>query len=241
MSEAIRRNYWLSLQRKHKPGAFEVLDAAYTESHRAYHTWAHIDALLEQLTAFSHLAVRPDLVATAIFWHDAVLRTQRSDGQPRPDAENVRDSCELFHRYTLLDGADADAVHDLIMATADHIEAKAKKQHYSGFAGDLGLFLDLDLSSLAAPWEEFVATSVKLRAESAWMPDAVFWASQTQVLQGFLKAEARLYRRAETIQQWRAAATANLTRYIVELQRRAEQLSSLDHGGAVGDSLSVQP
>jgi predicted metal-dependent HD superfamily phosphohydrolase len=93
------------------------------------------------------------------FWHDVVYRTQNQDGSPRPDYENVRDSCELFRQYTSLSKPDADAVYDLIMATANHLQARAEKQYYAGFSGDLDLFLDLDLSSLASPWEEFVEES----------------------------------------------------------------------------------
>jgi len=49
----------------------------------------------------------------------------RSRDPPRPDYENVRDSGELFRQYTLLNKSDADAVHDLIMATANHLQAMA--------------------------------------------------------------------------------------------------------------------
>ena len=73
--------------------------------------------------------------------------TQAPDGGRRSDLENVRDSAELFLRHTLLNAADAAAVHELIMATADHTRAEARKEHYDGFGGDLDLFLDLDLSS----------------------------------------------------------------------------------------------
>ena len=51
------------------------------------------------------------------------------------------------------------AVHDLIMATANHMHARAERHYYAGFADDLDLFLDLDLSSLASPSEEFVEKS----------------------------------------------------------------------------------
>ena len=34
------------------------------------------------------------------------------------------------------------AVHDLIMATANHMHARAERHYYAGFADDLDLFLD---------------------------------------------------------------------------------------------------
>jgi predicted metal-dependent HD superfamily phosphohydrolase len=149
MNRAIREKYWMPLEGRHKTGAWEALDAGYTESHRAYHTWEHVAGLLEKLSEFSDLSTRSDIMTVSVFWHDVVYTTQNQDGSPRPDYENVRDSGELFRQYTLLNKSDADAVYDLIMATANHLQPRAEEQHYAGFAGDLDLFLDLDLSSLA--------------------------------------------------------------------------------------------
>ena len=61
-------------------------------------------------------------------------RRQNPDGSSRPDYENVRDSGELFRQYTLLNKSDADAVHDLIMATANHLQARTEKHYYAGFS-----------------------------------------------------------------------------------------------------------
>jgi predicted metal-dependent HD superfamily phosphohydrolase len=227
MNRDIREKYWMPLEGRHKTGAWEALDAGYTESHRAYHTWGHVAGLLEKLSGFSDLSTRSDIIAVSVFWHDVVYRTQNQDGSPRPDYENVRDSGERFRQYTLLKQPDADAVYDLIMATANHLQARAEKHYYAGFAGDLDLFLDLDLSSLASPWEAFVEGLARIRTEFAWAPEIVFCTSQLQILEKFAKEGVRLYRRAETSEQWRDAAMANLKRCITELQKRIAELSSV--------------
>jgi predicted metal-dependent HD superfamily phosphohydrolase len=215
------------MEGKHKAGAWDALDASYTESHRAYHTWEHVASLLEKLSEFSDLSTRSDIIAVSVFWHDVVYRTQNQDGSPRPDYENVRDSGALFRQYTLLNKSDADAVHDLIMATSNHLQARAEKHYYVGFAGDLDLFLDLDLSSLASPWEEFVEDLARIRTEFSWAPQVVFCSIQLQILEKFAKEGARLYRRAETSEQWRDAAMANLKRCITVLRNRIVELSSV--------------
>jgi predicted metal-dependent HD superfamily phosphohydrolase len=174
MNQEIREKYWMPLEGRHKTGAWEALDAGYTESHRAYHTWDHVAGLLEKLSEFSDLSTRSDIIAVSVFWHDVVYRTQNQDGSPRPDYENVRDSGELFRQYTLLNKSDADAVYDLIMATTNHLQARAEKHYYAGFAGDLDLFMDLDLSSLASPWQEFVEDFAGIRAEFSWAPRSSF-------------------------------------------------------------------
>lgn len=225
VSREIRKKYWIPLEGSHKVGAWDVLDAGYTESHRAYHTWGHVADLLEKLSEFSHLSVRADIIAISVFWHDVVYRTQTHDGSQRPGYENVRDSAELFRQYTLLNQADAGAVYDLIMATASHPQARADKQYYAGFAGDLALFLDLDLSSLALSWEEFAEDLARIRSEFSGVPELVFCSAQVQILENFAKEDARLYRREETSEKWRDAARANLKRCITELQNRIAELS----------------
>jgi predicted metal-dependent HD superfamily phosphohydrolase len=213
------------LEGGHKTGAWDVLDAGYTESHRAYHTWEHIAGLLEKLSGFSDLSSRPEIIAVSAFWHDAVYRTQNHDGSPRPDYENVRESAELFRQYTLLSQPDADAVYDLIMATANHMQARAETLYYAGFAGDLDLFLDLDLSTLASPWEDFIKHLAWIRTEFSWAPDIVFYSIHLRILENFAKEDVQLYRRAETRQKWRDAARANLKRCITELTKIIADLS----------------
>jgi predicted metal-dependent HD superfamily phosphohydrolase len=222
----IREKYWKQLAGRHKPGTWEVLDAGYSESHRAYHTWPHVSSLLEKLSAFSGLCTREDLIATTVFWHDAVYRTQCPDGSPRTDYENVHESGQLFREYTLLNKADTGAVYDMIMASANHLQPELQKQYYAGFAGDVDLFLDLDLSSLASPWNEFVENLVKIRSEFSWLPEADFYASQIDFLERFARDDVLLYRCKETSDKWRDAAKANLRRCVKCLEKRASELKA---------------
>jgi predicted metal-dependent HD superfamily phosphohydrolase len=218
MNEAIRRRFWRRVETAHEAGAYAVLDVAYRQPHRAYHTWEHIDALLEGLERFEPLAARPDLIAIAIFWHDAVHRAREADGRARSDAENVRDSVEAFRRCTLLRGSEAQAVADLVTATADHAHATAGMQHYPGFSGDLDLLVDLDLSPLAAPWEAFADNTRKIRTESAGVEETKFAADQAKMLESFAREGAPIFRRPETRALWDAAARANLERCIPRLR-----------------------
>jgi len=227
VNSEIKKKYWIPLEAKHKIGAWEALDAGYTERHRAYHSWQHVAGLFEKLGEFSDLSTRADIIAMSAFWHDVVYRTQNHDGTPRPDYENVRDSAELFRKYTLLNQPDAAAVYDLIMATANHLQARADTQHYAGFAGDLDLFLDLDLSSLASPWEQFVEHFNAIRYEFSWVPELGFYSKQIQILENFAKDDVQLYRRAETREKWRDTARANLMRCITELKKRIAELYSV--------------
>jgi len=217
-NEARRQQCWRQIERAHAPGAYEALDAAYSQPHRSYHSWAHIDELLAGLERFHSLATRPDLIAAAIFWHDAVHLARDPDGKIRSDRQNVRDSVAAFRRHTLLEGGEAQAVEDLVMATSDHVGARAQTEHYPGFSDDLDLFVDLDLSPLAAPWEVFAANTQKIRSESIGVEEAEFAANQSKMLEGLATGDAPVFRRAETRAVWDATARVNLARCIAGLR-----------------------
>jgi predicted metal-dependent HD superfamily phosphohydrolase len=223
MTDAIVQKYWSLLASRHDAGAFAALDAAYCEPQRAYHAWGHIADMLQKLDSLPHLAARPDLVAAAIFWHDSVYLTLEADGRPRTDPENVRDSAALFESHSKFDDMERDAVHDLIMATAHHMKARARKEHYPGFAQDLDLFLDLDLSSLAAPWPVFLKNLDDIRFEFAWAPEQEFFLGRTMMLESFLGGGEALFRLPQTRALWLEAARANLLRADAELREKMAQ------------------
>jgi predicted metal-dependent HD superfamily phosphohydrolase len=220
MSEAIIDTYWARIAARHDEEAFAAIDAAYREPQRAYHAWGHIVDLLKKLDGLPHLAARPDLIATAIFWHDSVYLTRDPDGRARADAENVRASAELFARHSKFDPIEAQAIHDMIMATASHMKAKATTEHYPGFGQDLELLLDLDLSSLAAPWPVFEKNLDAIHFEFGWESDETFYEGRVKMLETFLGGGERLYRLPQTRALWLAAARENLLRVDAELRNR---------------------
>ncbi|TLG79185.1 hypothetical protein FEV16_04015 [Methylocystis sp. B8] len=220
------QTYWGLIASRHDPDAFAVLDTAYRESQRGYHDWSHIGDLLAKLDYFKALAVRPDLIAAAIFWHDVVYVTRDSEGLLRPDAENVRASAALFESHAKFNETDAAAIHDLIMATADHLDARATIERYPGFTNDLDLFLDLDLSSLGAPWPAFEQNLERLRFEYAWVPEPLFCLGRLQMIDTFAARGDALYRRDETRKLWNNRAHENLARAQEELRREVARLAS---------------
>jgi predicted metal-dependent HD superfamily phosphohydrolase len=226
MTDTIVAKYWNLLGPHHDAQAFATLDAAYREPQRAYHAWGHIVDLLTKLDALAHLPTRADLVATAIFWHDSVYLTRDKDGRARTDPENVRASAALFRRHSKFGADEAQAINDLIMATANHMKANAAAEHYPGFTRDLDFFLDLDLSSLAAPWPVFEKNLDNIHFEFGWVPERAFYLGRIQMLEGFLEAGDSLYRLTETRALWFAQARANLQRAEADLRARLARPAS---------------
>lgn len=226
MTETIIEKFWNEIAARHDATAFATIDAAYREPQRGYHNWDHIADLLGKLDQFSHLAARPELIAAAIFWHDSVYITRDADGLLRADAENVRASAALFERHSRFEPADSEAIHEMIMATANHLAARAGREHYPGFAQDHDLFLDLDLSSLAASWKEFETNLERIRFEYAWVPEPLFCMGRLQMLERFLSEGDALYRRPEARALWLAQARANLARADCDLRARIARPAS---------------
>lgn len=227
----IRERHWRPLAARHRPAAWNALDDAYGAPGRAYHSWSHIGDLLAALEEFSSLATRRDLVATAIFWHDSVYTTRDEARNRRADLVNVQDSADMFRRHALMPGPDLDAVEELILATANHLDAAPGGERYPGFSGDLDLFLDLDLSPLAVSWDHFAANFQAIRHEFDWVPEPIFNAGQGAFLASLLADRDRLFRRPETIRKWRRKALSNIARC----------LDTLDAGGGLDRCATASP
>jgi predicted metal-dependent HD superfamily phosphohydrolase len=219
MSMTIIQKYWRLIAERHDAEAFAALDRRYREPHRSYHSWGHISDMLHKLDDLTHLAMRADLIAAAVFWHDAVYTTRASDGRPRCDAENVWDSAALFQRHASFPAGERDAIVELILATSNHLTAQPSGERYRGFGHDHGLFLDIDLSSLAAPWPVFEANLHRIRFEYSWIPEEEFFIGHRRMLEAFAGCDS-LFRRRETTARWLDAARANLRRAQAELGDR---------------------
>ena len=118
-----------------------ALRARYAEPHRAYHTQSHIDAMLAGLAALGGRVVCPAAVELAIWYHDAVYEPGAADNEARSAALLGAEMSGLADAG-LLRRADA-----LVRATADHQGPPGLAAEQ---AGDMALFLDLDMAVLAA-------------------------------------------------------------------------------------------
>jgi predicted metal-dependent HD superfamily phosphohydrolase len=82
---------------------------------------------------------------------------------------------------------------------------------------DEELLVDIDLAILGAPQERFAQYEAQVRAEYAWVDDAVFRGRRRDVLTGFL-ARPTIYATAHFRALLEAAARTNLERSIARLE-----------------------
>ncbi len=168
--------------------------AAWAEPQRRYHTVQHLRECLQALAQWRQLAQAPELLALALWFHDAVYDPQAADNEIR-SADWARDALLAWG----LPAEACERVAQLVLATRDHRAVDA----------DMGLLLDLDLAILAAPTERFVEYERQIREEYAFVPAPAFRAGRQRILSGFL-ARPRLFATDALHAAWDARARRNL-------------------------------
>lgn len=182
------------------------LEAAYAEPHRRYHTRRHIEQCLALLDKVPDLMdSERQVLAWAIWWHDAVYDPQASDNEARSAEMARRDLRDL--------GASIHAreeVARLIRLTAGHqVEAEDR----------LGeLLVSIDLAILGAPGADYDQYARDVRAEYAHVPDDAWRRGRAAVLERFLAAE-QIFPDPGFRDSFEAQARANLQRELDALRQ----------------------
>ena len=169
--------------------------AAYSEPQRVYHTLAHVRDCLRQFDTARMLAEHPAEVEVAIWFHDAVYDTHRSDNEER--------SAEWAERALVEAGAPDPVprrVQALILATRHDLVPIGQ---------DAALLADVDLSILGRTPAEYDAYEQGIRQEYAWVPDETYRAARANILREFL-LRARLYQTDFFYQRYEDQARRNL-------------------------------
>jgi predicted metal-dependent HD superfamily phosphohydrolase len=157
-------------------------------------------ACTEQLRSVS--CERPRIVWLALLFHDAVYVAGRGDNE----AQSAQLARVVLGANQSLAANELTAIEGLILATKDH-------HARMGVAGaDEAALLDIDLSVLAAPREQYMRYAREIRDE--WVPAAASDAEFRLGRVGFLRrmlAAPHVYLTADGQRRWDQAARANMT------------------------------
>jgi predicted metal-dependent HD superfamily phosphohydrolase len=204
LSEQRFRDLWTRLGCRNDGSLqFAALERAYAEPHRAYHSTAHIEDCLQQFDWARSLAVCPDEVETAIWFHDAVYDPRSSDNEQRSAA---------WAKQSLVDEAEAEVaerVFALVMLTRHDAEPNSS---------DGELLLDIDLSILGRQPDEFALDDTQIRKEYAWVPEKEYRRRRAEVLKSFLSRPS-IYRTQIFCDRFESQARTNLQAALVNLRR----------------------
>ncbi|MGX5654935.1 HD domain-containing protein [Geodermatophilus nigrescens] len=179
--------------------------AAWSEPHRRYHDLRHLAAVLGLVGELGAAAADPAAVALAAWYHDVVHDPRRSDNE-QASADRARAGLA-----GLVPEARLAEVERLVLLTAGHA---AEPGDTNG-----AVLCDADLAVLAGPPEAYAAYASAVREEYGHLPDDVFTAGRTAVLESLLELPA-LYRLPAT-REWEPRARANLAAELTLLRGRA--------------------
>ena len=204
MPESLDRSRWTGVWNRlgaegNGLSVFAILEAAYTEPGRAYHTAAHIRDCLDQFDLCRLTAARPDEVEAAIWFHDAVYLPGAPDNEER--------SAQLAGTTLAGGGVPAEAVRriaELVLAT-QHLTIPRQP--------DAAFLCDIDLSILGRTPEAFDEFEQRIRQEYAWVPEPVYRSARIEILEGFL-ARRSIYQTGFFRDRHEAQARANLARIL---------------------------
>lgn len=169
---------------------WSTIEAAYTESHRAYHSMSHLTALLRQYDEQYAYMYDPVFVKLCIFFHDVVYRTEKKG---LTSHSNEKHSAELFEQFASevkLDAKLTSLVVDTILITEQHTALRA-------LTFDQALFLDIDLSILGSSPSEYEAYAAGVRKEYSHVEASAFAAGRTKILQSIIAHPQYLFRTAQ--------------------------------------------
>lgn len=159
----------LGIRRELTKRAWDALNDGYKEPHRHYHNLGHIESML---TRFDDVGSTDDRLEMAIWFHDAVYEPTQAD--------NEDNSAKLFQRLleAELDSIFSKTVVRLILATRHGVHRPELQEE--------ALMVDLDLSILAAPRDEYLKYSRAIREEYGHVLEEAFNIGRAAVLRGFL-------------------------------------------------------
>jgi len=183
------------------------LVALYRQPGRHYHGLAHIEALLAMTREYRDRLSDPEAVEAAIWFHDAIYDSRRSDNEARSAAlatEKLSSHAAPERLARIVAMIEATATH----ALPDLGDEAATR--------DAAFFLDMDLSILGAPPAAFDSYESAVRREYAWVDEKAWRSGRAAVLKKFL-AHPRIFHTEAFRQDFEDQARKNMARSIAAL------------------------
>lgn len=181
---------------------WKELETLYTAPSRQYHTLTHISHLLTELRHSGLSAQNEAALSFSIYYHDSIYVAGRKD--------NERNSALLLkNRLGITTFPFVALCMAQINSTKDHLPSGDK---------DTQLLLDLDLTVLGQPPEQYQRYVENIRAEFGQFPDFLFRRGRAKFIKGMLRRE-QIYNTAYFFSTYEVQARANLTAELELLQK----------------------
>jgi predicted metal-dependent HD superfamily phosphohydrolase len=183
----ISQEFWLEIEEH------------YTEKHRAYHTLAHLQSLLNELSPVRSQIRDHDAVQFALFYHDIIYKASSSDNESQSAKLAVK-------RMKVI-----NIPEHMIMKCAELIIATKKHEEHSD--KDINLFTDADLSILGQPWNAYEEYIKQIRKEFSIFPDLLYKPGRKRSLTHFLDMP-RIYKTEWFFNKYEYQARSNIRKEV---------------------------
>lgn len=177
---------------------------------RYYHGPEHIRHCLSEYDQISNQCESPLAVELAIWFHDFIYHSE--------SGEDERESADRFVELAApsLQAELIPVVKMLIIATAHHGQIEEAES-------DLAFLLDIDLASLGADWDRFMADGDNLRKEEPDISDHQYYFNKT-IFFNLLEGLDRIYKSDFFYRIYENNARNNLLRHRRWLEREMPDL-----------------
>jgi len=171
------------------------IEKSYSHKKRHYHTLQHLTNMLWQLDEVKDRIQDWDTVLFALFYHDIIYNSLRSDNEEKSAAAAEKSMTSIALPANMI-----GACKKMIMATAGHARSEDADTNY---------FTDADLAVLGADWETYTAYYQDIRKEYSIYPDLVYKPGRKKVLTHFLAMES-IYKTGYFFSKFEAKAKQNM-------------------------------
>jgi predicted metal-dependent HD superfamily phosphohydrolase len=180
---------------------FDQLKNLYNEPSRFYHSQTHVEECLKALDDHRDLAKNPTEIEVAIWFHDAIYNSHKSDNEEQSAALAVTTLSSLGVASNCVINIEA-----MILATKSHIAHDP----------DTELLLDIDLAILGQASDVFNAYDEAIRKEYSWVAKAHYRQARVSILKNFLD-RSKIYQTNRFYELYEAQARRNLSMQIDRL------------------------
>ncbi len=189
----------LDVSTTHTATYWQAIHDHYREDGRHYHTLTHLEDVFTLFDNYKDQFNEPTSVMLAIFYHDVIYNTT-----PLKITSNEKASAKLAKKHLKGAGVD-DIITDRVVALIQMTETHDTPTDDA----DAQLFMDLDMSILAAPQERYLEYTEQIQQEYKHIPAKMFKAGRLKFLDDAL-ARPRLFLSETFFNQHEAQARKNL-------------------------------
>ncbi len=188
-------------------GIWDEIRAAYSESHRRYHTLSHLSHMWQELVQVRGMISEIDALVLALLYHDIIYDVRRQDNEEGSNLLMQERASQLNIPAPIIEKASA-----CILST---------KKHKSSRDSDVEYFLDADLSILGAEPNLYRLYARSIRSEYNMYEDREYKKGRKALLEGLLKRKS-IFRTSHFYERKEEQARQNI-RDEIEYQKKGGQ------------------